>query len=47
MTAPQNGSVTCALVLGGGGAVGVGWQTGLLEGLREAGLDLVGAKARV
>jgi NTE family protein len=47
MTAPQNGSVPCALVLGGGGAVGVGWQTGLLEGLREAGLDLAGAKAIV
>ena len=47
MTAPQNGSVTCALVLGGGVVVGVGWQTGLLEGLREAGLDLAGSQAIV
>lgn len=40
MTSPRNGSPTRALVLGGGGAVGVGWQTGLLTGLREAGADL-------
>jgi NTE family protein len=33
-------SPTCAVVLGGGGAVGVGWQTGLLNGLRAAGVDL-------
>ncbi len=45
MTAPRNGSPTRALVLGGGGAVGVGWQTGLLTGLREAGVDLAGAEA--
>jgi NTE family protein len=43
----EHGSATYALVLGGGGAVGVGWQIGLLEGLREAGLDLAGAKAIV
>src|ERR1022692_859353 len=47
MTSPRNGSPTRALVLGGGGAVGVGWQTGLLIGLREAGVDLAGAKAIV
>jgi NTE family protein len=28
-----------ALVLGGGGALGVAWETGLLAGLREAGVD--------
>ncbi len=32
-----------ALVLGGGGAVGVAWESGLLAGLAEAGLDLSGA----
>jgi NTE family protein len=47
MTSPRNGSPTRALVLGGGGAVGVGWQTGLLTGLREAGADLAGATAIV
>lgn len=36
-----------ALVLGGGGAVGVGWQTGLLTGLREAGVDMTGAETVV
>jgi hypothetical protein len=43
MTSARNGSPTRALVLGGGGAVGVGWQTGLLIGLDEAGVDLAGA----
>jgi NTE family protein len=47
MTSPGNGSPTGALVLGGGGAVGVSWQTGLLTGLREAGVDLAGAEAIV
>jgi NTE family protein len=47
MTSPQNGSPTRALVLGGGGAVGVGWQTGLLTGLRGAGVDLAEAGAIV
>lgn len=47
MTSPRNGSPTRALVLGGGGAVGVGWQIGLLTGLREAGVDLAGTKAIV
>jgi NTE family protein len=28
-----------ALVLGGGGALGVAWETGMLVGLREAGVD--------
>jgi NTE family protein len=32
-----------ALVLGGGGPVGVAWESGLLAGLAEAGLDLSGA----
>lgn len=47
MTSPRNSSPTRALVLGGGGAVGVGWQAGLLTGLREAGVDLAGADAVV
>ena len=47
MTSPRPGSPTRALVLGGGGAVGVGWQTGLVTGLREAGIDLAGAEATV
>lgn len=32
-----------ALVLGGGGPVGVAWEIGLLAGLAEAGVDLAGA----
>jgi hypothetical protein len=32
-----------ALSSGGGGAVGVGWQAGLLTGLREADVNLAGA----
>src|SRR5450755_2476078 len=47
MTSPRNGSPTRALVLGGGGAVGISWQAGLLTGLREAGVDLAGAEAIV
>ncbi len=31
---------THALVLGGGGVAGVGWETGLLVGLAEAGIDV-------
>ena len=38
---------TRALVLGGGGAVGIGWQAGLLTGLRAAGLDLSDAEVIV
>jgi NTE family protein len=47
MASARNGSPTLALVLGGGGSVGVSWQTGLLTGLREAGVDLAGADAVV
>jgi NTE family protein len=32
-----------ALVLGGGGPVGIAWESGLLAGLAQAGLDLGGA----
>lgn len=32
-----------ALVLGGGGVTGIAWETGLLHGLRGAGVDLTGA----
>jgi NTE family protein len=32
-----------ALVLSGGGTSGVAWETGLLKGLRDGGLDLTGA----
>jgi NTE family protein len=32
-----------ALVLGGGGPVGVAWQTGLIAGFAQAGIDLAGA----
>ncbi|ADJ47349.1 hypothetical protein AMES_5524 [Amycolatopsis mediterranei S699] len=42
-----NGSPTRAVVLGGGGTVGVAWQTGLLAGLREAGVDLSEASSIV
>ena len=35
--------MTRALVLGGGGVAGIGWQTGLLFGLSEAGIDVTGA----
>ncbi|MEV1147602.1 patatin-like phospholipase family protein, partial [Micromonospora sp. NPDC049799] len=32
-----------ALVLGGGGVTGVAWELGLLAGLAERGVDLLGA----
>ncbi|MFE1175420.1 patatin-like phospholipase family protein [Streptomyces sp. NPDC058773] len=32
-----------ALVLGGGGLTGIGWEIGMLAGLAEAGVDLAGA----
>jgi NTE family protein len=32
-----------ALILGGGGALGVSWETGVLAGLQEAGVDVSGA----
>jgi NTE family protein len=35
--------VTRALVLGGGGVTGIGWEIGLLAGLQEAGVDLTTA----
>src|SRR3982074_2126812 len=31
------------LVLGGGGVTGIAWETGLLAGLAQAGVDLVAA----
>ena len=34
---------TRALVLGGGGITGIAWETGLLAGLAEAGVDLTAA----
>ncbi|HXM56501.1 MAG TPA: patatin-like phospholipase family protein [Candidatus Dormibacteraeota bacterium] len=35
--------MTYALVLGAGGVTGIAWETGLLQGLLDAGLDLTGA----
>jgi NTE family protein len=35
--------MTYALVLGAGGVTGIAWETGLLKGLRDAGLDITGA----
>jgi len=35
--------MTSALVLGGGGVAGIAWETGVLLGLRDAGLDLTDA----
>jgi NTE family protein len=34
-----------ALVLGGGGVTGIAWETGLLAGLAEAGIDLTSIAA--
>lgn len=36
-----------ALVLGGGGTVGVAWEVGVLAGLADAGVDLTGAEVVV
>jgi NTE family protein len=36
-----------AVVLGGGGIVGLGWELGIVEGMREAGFDLARADAVV
>lgn len=36
-----------ALVLGGGGVAGIAWETGLLMGLHDAGLDVVAVADRV
>jgi NTE family protein len=35
--------VSTALVLGGGGITGIAWEVGVLQGLRQAGIDLTGA----
>jgi NTE family protein len=35
--------MTYALVLGGGGVTGIAWETGILKGLSDAGLDLTEA----
>ncbi|MEO8458722.1 MAG: patatin-like phospholipase family protein [Chloroflexota bacterium] len=32
-----------ALILGGGGALGISWETGVLAGLKQAGVDVTGA----
>ena len=32
-----------ALVLGGGGPVGIAWESGLIAGLAESGINLSGA----
>jgi NTE family protein len=39
----QVGDQQTALVLGGGGITGIAWETGLLAGLAEAGVDLTAA----
>ena len=39
--------MTRALVLGGGGVTGIAWEIGVLLGLRDEGLDLVGADLTV
>ncbi|MFF4102814.1 patatin-like phospholipase family protein [Streptomyces sp. NPDC001903] len=36
-----------ALVLGGGGAVGLAWTVGMLAGLQQAGIDLSGADVTI
>jgi NTE family protein len=43
--AVQSGRVSTdrALVLGGGGVAGIAWETGVLFGLAEAGVDVTGA----
>jgi NTE family protein len=35
--------MTRALVLGGGGVAGIGWELGILQGLADAGIDLTDA----
>lgn len=42
-TSPKAEKKTRALVLGGGGSVGVAWETGLVAGLAEKGVDLSSA----
>src|SRR4051812_18999321 len=41
--APVTGHPRTALVLGGGGIAGIGWEIGLIAGLAEAGVDLTTA----
>ena len=36
-----------ALVLGGGGPVGIGWETGIIRGLQEEGVDLTDADVMI
>ncbi len=36
-------AITRALVLGGGGVAGVGWELGILQGLHDRGVDVLGA----
>ena len=43
----QNVRMSRALVLSGGGSVGIAWQSGLVVGLAEAGVALAGADAVV
>jgi NTE family protein len=40
---PDPDSPSRALVLGGGGVVGIAWETGLLAGLADVGVDLLDA----
>ena len=44
MTSPEPTTLTRGLVLGGGGIAGIAWETGLLWGLADAGLDLTDAE---
>ena len=44
LTTRKEDNVRFALVLGGGGITGIGWETGLLHGLYERGIDLTGAE---
>src|SRR6478609_2302313 len=39
-TAEDEAMATRALVLGGGGPVGIAWESGLVAGLAQAGVDL-------
>lgn len=44
---PHRMESTRAVVLGGGGPVGIGWEAGLLVGLAESGVDVAGADSVV
>src|SRR6516162_186427 len=41
--AQQGTHMTRALILGGGGPVGIAWETGLIAGLAEEGVDVASA----